>query len=205
MKVLIVYGSGQGQTAKIARFITQLLRNRGDAVELVDGRAIPATLDLTGFDVVVVGASVNSGRFQRYISRFVRANRSQLQQMPSAFFGVSLREAEPDPVNRAAALHTIERFLKATSWKPTIVASFAGSIAYLRYPWLMRLIWRRLPLPGEDRHPTNGSATVLDGFEYTDWSAVSHFADEIAALSLPAIPDQQHDQHPQAINTEPEI
>jgi menaquinone-dependent protoporphyrinogen oxidase len=180
MKALIVYGSGSGQTAKIARYMTQTLRNRGHEVELIDGRAFPAELELAEYDAVVVGASVNAGGFQRYIVDFVRRNQGQLRDLPSAFFGVSMREAEPDPVHRSKAMGPINRFLQETGWKPPLVASFAGSIAYLRYRWLMRLIWRRVPLPGDDRRP--GSSTAPEGYEYTDWEAVSRFTEQVEAM-----------------------
>ncbi|MEX1158642.1 MAG: flavodoxin domain-containing protein [Thermomicrobiales bacterium] len=182
MKALIVYGSGYGHTAKIARYITQTLRNRAHEVELVDGRAIPPEIDLADYDAVVVGASVNAGGFQRYIIDFVRRNQAQLQQMPSAFFGVSMREAEPDPVHRAKAMRPIDWFLRETGWTPDIVASFAGSIAYLRYRWLMRLIWRRIPLPGDNRSRRPGSSTAPEGYEYTDWDAVSRFTERVEAM-----------------------
>jgi menaquinone-dependent protoporphyrinogen oxidase len=180
MKALIVYGSGYGQTAKIARYIAQTLRNRAHEVELVDGRAIPPDLALAGYDAVIVGGSVNAGGFQGYIVDFVRRNRAQLRDLPSAFFGVSMRAAEPDPAHRAKAMGPINRFLKETGWNPPVVASFAGSISYLRYRWLMRLIWRRIPLPGDDRR--TGSSTVPEGYEYTDWEAVSRFTEQVEAL-----------------------
>jgi hypothetical protein len=56
-----------------------------------------------------------------------------------------MREAEPDPVKRAGAMPPIERFLEQTDWQPDSVASFAGSMTYLRRPWMMRLIWRSTP------------------------------------------------------------
>ena len=182
MKALIVYGSGYGQTAKIARYIAQTLRNRGHEVELIDGRAMPAELDLAAYDAVLVGASVNAGGFQRYIVDFVKRNQAQLRNLPSAFFGVSMRAAEPDAVHRAKAMGPINRFLRETGWNPPVVASFAGSIAYLRYRWLMRLIWRRIPLPGDDRTRQPDSSMAPEGYEYTDWEAVSRFTEQVETM-----------------------
>ncbi len=182
MKALIVYGSGREQAARIARYIAQSLRNHGHDVDLIDGRALPIQIDPAGLDVVVIGASVNSGRFQRYIVDFVKEHQAALRRVPSAFFSVSLREAEPEPAHRAQAMNPIQRLFKDTDWNPDVVASFAGSIEYLRYRWLMRIIWSRLPLPGDDQARA-GSHRLPDGYEYTDWAAVSAFVQHAEAIA----------------------
>jgi menaquinone-dependent protoporphyrinogen oxidase len=185
MKLLVIYGTTKGQTTKIADRIGQALRERGDEVDVVDGRSIPADLDLARYGGAVIGASVIAGRFQPYIVDFVKAHRDQLRRMPSAFFSVSLTEA--DPKKRARAMVTVERFQKETGWEPGAIASFAGSIAYLRFRWLMRLIWRRVPLP--DRRRSDGSRRLTDnGYEYTDWDAVARFASVFARAAHAAQP-----------------
>jgi menaquinone-dependent protoporphyrinogen oxidase len=186
MKLLIIYGTGRGQTARIARYIAQRRIDGGDEVDVVDGRSIPASLALDHYDAVIVGASVNAGRFQRYIVDFVRVQRDQLRRMPSAFFSVSLTEAEPEPRQRARAMHPIERFVEETGWQPDRIASFAGSIAYLRRRWLMRLIWRRLPLPDGRGTGQPAGATGTASYEYTDWEAVARFATEFATQAREA-------------------
>ncbi len=179
MKLLIVYGTMKGQTAKIAEHIAQTLRAHGDEVDVVDGRTIPADLDLTRYAGVIVGASVNAGRFQPHIVDFVKGHRDQMQRMPSAFFSVSLTEADPDPIKRARVMNPITRLQEETGWHPDTIVSFAGSIAYLRYRWLMRLIWPRLPLPKRRGAGRSGGSTN-DDYEYTNWDAVTRFANEFA-------------------------
>jgi menaquinone-dependent protoporphyrinogen IX oxidase len=67
------------------------------------------------------------------------------------------------------------------------ISSFAGSIAYLRFRWLMRLIWRRVPLP--DRRRADGSRRLTDnGYDYTDWGAVARFASVFATAAHAAQP-----------------
>ena len=182
MKFLLIYGTMKGQTAKIAESIAQALRARGDTVDAVDGRTIPADLSLAPYDGVIVGASVKAGRFQSYIVDFVRSHRDEIQRVPSAFFGVSLTEADPDPKKHARAMNPIVRLQKETGWHPDTLASFAGSIAYLRYRWLMHLIWPRLTLPDCRGDRRSGGLTARD-YEYTDWDAVSRFADAFATVA----------------------
>jgi menaquinone-dependent protoporphyrinogen oxidase len=112
-----------------------------------------------------------------------------MQRMPSAFFSVSLSEADPNPKPHARLTTQVTHFLEETSWHPDKIASFAGSIAYLRYHWIMRLIWPRLPLPGRSG-AGRGRDLADSDYEYTDWDAVARFADEFAteARSAPHKP-----------------
>lgn len=182
MKLLVIYGTTKGHTAKIAARIGRTLRDGGDEVDVVDGRAVRSDFDLARYGGIIIGASVNAGRFQRHIGGFIKAHRDEIQKVPSAFFSVSLTEADPDPKKHARAMNPITRLQEETGWYPGTVASFAGSIAYLRYRWLMRLIWPRLPLPAG--HGTGRLASLTnDDYEYTDWGAVTRFAHEFATTA----------------------
>lgn len=181
MKLLLIYGTKKGHTAKIAARIERTIAGQGDAVDVVDGRSVPAGLALARYDALIIGASVIAGRFQPYIVDFIKTHWDEVRHMPSAFFGVSLSEADPDPKARARAMDAITRFLEETGWQPDKVASFAGSIAYLRYRWLMRLIWRRLPLPGGRGVGRSRDTDKTDAYDYTDWDAVARFAAEFVA------------------------
>lgn len=172
MKIAIVYGTGQGQTARVAERIAQTLRDEDFVVDVLHGQKLPVAFSVSAYDAIIIGASVQSGGFQRYITRFVKDHIVEIQGRPSAFFGVSMTQA--DPVNRARAMNPINRFLRNTGWNPDLVASIAGSMAYLSRRWLMRVIWRHVPLPDKrERDPS---------YEYTDWDDVARFASEFAAV-----------------------
>jgi hypothetical protein len=53
-------------------------------------------------------------------------------------------------------------------------------MAYLRYRWLMRLIWPRIA------PPTGREASAPDAYEYTDWDAVTRFATACATSARSA-------------------
>ena len=88
-KLLITYGTTEGQTEKIASFTRDVLRDLGHDVEMRDvkdmGDTIPA-----GYDGVIVGASIHMGKHDKHVVDFVRRNQYTLARMPSAFFSVSL-------------------------------------------------------------------------------------------------------------------
>ena len=87
-KILIAYGTSEGQTAKIAQQLAGFIRAQGhDAFTGDIARGAPAP---AGYQAVIVGASVHKGKHQRWVVDYVRRNRPALERLPSAFFSVSL-------------------------------------------------------------------------------------------------------------------
>ena len=99
-RILIVYGTTEGQTRKIARRIATVAEARGHEARLVDGAALTSPLTRGEHDAILVGASLHRGRYQSAVERFVRANLALLNSLPSAFFGVSLVAASRDQEHR---------------------------------------------------------------------------------------------------------
>jgi menaquinone-dependent protoporphyrinogen oxidase len=87
--VLILYASKHGHTAKIANRIAQAIREDGVSAHLHDARSADA-VSPSGYDVVVVGASIHAGHHQREIVDWVKEHRAALAAKPSAFFSVCL-------------------------------------------------------------------------------------------------------------------
>ena len=59
MNVLIVYGTTEGQTRKIAEWMATRIRERGHQAELRDSAALAPDLDLKAFDAFMIAASVH--------------------------------------------------------------------------------------------------------------------------------------------------
>ena len=183
-KILIMYGTTEGQTAKIARRIGDVLASEGMVVDVVDARDQPPHLDLTSYDAAMIGASMHIGGYQRAVHDFARRYAAQLERMPTAFFSVSLTEAYPEPAERARLDSYFTGFFERTGWHPQTVASFAGALAYSRYGFLKRLVMQSIAR--RVGAPTDPSRDI----EYTDWNAVTRFAHGIAAsVAVPPQPD----------------
>ena len=166
-RVLIVYGSNYGQTAKVAARIAEILEQDGIAVTLRKGDAASQRID-ANYDGIMVGASMVVGKYQKYIRSFVLRNRGALQGVPSAFFAVS-GSAGGTPAERKAAQDTINEFLRQTGWTPSCVASIAGAIAYTKYnPFVRWMMKRMMASAGRP------SDTSRD-YEFTDWQQVADF------------------------------
>lgn len=178
--VLIVYVSHDGQTARIARCIGEVLREQGQCVTLWDARhrQEPDPLAAAGgaVDGVIVGGAIRKGRYARELRAWVRRHRARLAQCPSAFFSVSLAAASPEEAGRADALRCLENFLSGTGWQPALSASFAGALPYTRYGWLLRRIMR-----GIVRRAGSQDLDMHRDYEYTDWEAVRAFASDFLA------------------------
>jgi menaquinone-dependent protoporphyrinogen oxidase len=174
--ILVLYGTGEGQTAKVADRIADVLDGRGHEVTTVDAADAPADLDVESFDAAVVGASVHVGAHQPAIREFVAANAEALSTRPSAFFQLSISSAVDDEARRAEAAGYVDSFLEETGWQPDRIARFGGALRYSKYGFLTRLLMKRIA-----RGATGDTDTSRD-YEYTDWQEVETFATDVAAF-----------------------
>ncbi|SER87591.1 flavodoxin domain-containing protein [Natrinema salaciae] len=175
--VLVLYGTGEGQTRDVAARITETLDDRGHDVTAIDADDRPATVDLDGFDAVLVGASIHAGTHQSSVLEFVRSNRAALGAMPTAFFQVSLSSATED--GRAQAAGYFEAFVDETEWHPDRVGFFGGALRYSEYGFLKRLLMKQIARRTLSDTP---EADASGDVEFTDWDEVEAFARDVAAF-----------------------
>ena len=175
-KILIVYASDHGHTAKIASRIAETLRAGGVAADL-RGFGAGAELSPPDYDAVVVGASIHAGHHQRDIVDWTKHHAATLNGMPSAFFSVSLAAADETEESARETRKYIDDFLDETGWTPRRAVPVAGALEYREYDFTMRLVMRLLMARGG--RPTD----VSQDYDYTDWAAVDRFAHECAELA----------------------
>ena len=173
-RILIVFASTHGHTAKVARRIAEVVREAGVDADVRDVRSA-GSCDLGGYDGAVVGGSVHMGAHQLELVEWAGRHARQLNALPSAFFSVCLAVADDTDESRAHARDWIDDFEDDTGWTPRPSASFAGALQYCEYDVMTRLLMRLMMARGH--HPTDVSTDV----EYTDWNAVDGFALEMAA------------------------
>jgi menaquinone-dependent protoporphyrinogen oxidase len=186
---LILYGTGEGQTAKIAERITTTIGERGHEVSAIDVGDRPESFTPEEYDAVVVGASIHVGKHQDEVRDFVTENRDTLSGMPTAFFQVSLSSANEEKHEEAAGY--VESFLTDTGWHPDRIGQFGGALRFSEYGFLKRLMMKQIAkdLLTEVGKP-NGDV------EFTDWDAVDAFAADVAAFvegRLGVAPDMTED------------
>ncbi len=131
---LVLYGTGEGQTAKIAERISDTISERGHETSEIDVRDRPDSFTLEEYDAVVVGASIHVGKHQEEVRDFVTDNRDTLSEMPTAFFQVSLSSANEEKREEAAGY--VESFLTETGWYPDRIGQFGGALRFSEYGFL---------------------------------------------------------------------
>jgi menaquinone-dependent protoporphyrinogen oxidase len=174
--VLVCYGTGEGQTARVADRLATTLRDRGHEPTVVDLGAGPPDRSVEAFDAVLVGASLHYGRHQRAVGAFVRDEREALAARPTGFFQLSLSTASDDPETRAAAAGVVDEFVEQTGWQPDRVGLFGGALRYSQYGFLTRLAMKRIA------RKEGGATDTSRDHEYTDWAEVAAFARDFAAF-----------------------
>ena len=172
-RVLILYGSTEGQTRKIASAIGDTLTRSQIAVELVDASTRQPAV--TGYDGIIVAASLHGGRYQKAVVRWVRDHAAEFGARPSVFVSVCLAVLQKSDAKVMADLDAIvKRFLDATGWRPTAVKQVAGALLYTRYNFFMRWMMKRIVAKA------GGETDTSKDYEYTDWNDVRAFAETFA-------------------------
>jgi menaquinone-dependent protoporphyrinogen oxidase len=175
-RILIVYGTTDGHTRKIARVLAENLRAQLCSVDLLDAQG-PHWLSPEGYDGVIVAASVHIGDYQRPVVKWVRAHAPALRVVPTAFLSVCLGILEPGVKPRQELLRIMRRFLDRVGWRPTITKMVAGALSWTRYGWLKRVMMKRIIAKA------GGDIDTSRDFEYTDWNDLRNFARDFAGLT----------------------
>ena len=169
--VLVIFGSTDGQTRKIAGFVAQALHARGLKADLVDSATPAADAVQPRYAAAVLAGSLHEHLHQKSLQHFAQANVGWLNAIPTLFLSVSLEAAMDDAVDRHQAQHHLQCFLDVTGLKPLAACPVAGALRYTHYDWLRRtmvkLIARQM---GADTDTTHDR-------EYTDWAALERTVD----------------------------
>jgi menaquinone-dependent protoporphyrinogen oxidase len=83
MSILVVYGSSRGGTEGLAQMVGQGLRQAGFGVEVLNARRVKG---VAGYQAVIVGGALYTGRWHPDARRFVKRNQRELRTMPTYFF-----------------------------------------------------------------------------------------------------------------------
>jgi len=169
-RVLILYGTTDGHTRKIAAALREALVEEGVYAFMSDARYGTETVVAEDYDGVIVAASIHAGGFQRPVTRWVRKQATELNRMPTAFIAVCLGILEKRPEVRRTLDEIVRRFLESTVWRPKLIKFVAGALPYTRYNWLKRWIMRRIVAKA------GGDTDTTRDFEYTNWTDLRVFA-----------------------------
>lgn len=165
MKILIIYGTVEGQSRKIARFMEDVLQNVGHQVVIADATEEPPSPE--GYDLVVVGSSIHMHKYNNAVRDYIMEHVESLNEIPSAFYSVCMAVASDIPEEHEEAADIAKSFLKQTGWNPLTVWQIAGALRYTKYDYFKRLIMRMIA------KKQGGATDTSQDYEYTDWEEVN--------------------------------
>ena len=180
-RVLILYGTSEGQTAKIARAMRGALERSG--LDVTTANADVMDPRPGAFDGIIVAASVHGGTYQKCVRQWVRQHAAEFGTRPAVFVSVCLGVLQKDPKVDADLAAIVARFAAETGWSPR-AKHVAGALLYRRYNVFIRWIMRRIAAKA------GGDTDTSRDYEYTDWADVRAFAEafgrEVTKASAPA-------------------
>jgi len=169
-KILIVYSTTDGHTKKICNYISEKLEQNFRSKVLSLSKS--ENIDLTKYDLTIVGASIRYGKHKSELYSFIHRNLAQLNSIDSAFFSVNA-VARKDNKCSADTNPYMQKFLKKTNWKPKNLAVFAGKIDYSKYKVVDKFMIRFI------MWLTDGPTNTSNVHEFTDWNRVELFCKEL--------------------------
>lgn len=125
--VLVVNATKHGSSREAAEAIGTAMRARGSDAHVHPSADVRDPIG--GWDLVVLGAPIYSGRWHRDAHRFLKRHRAELVHMPVAVYGMGPREDDPEAWQRARG--QLDRALAKRDWDAirwaTAVADLGGA------------------------------------------------------------------------------
>jgi menaquinone-dependent protoporphyrinogen oxidase len=177
MNILIVYGTVEGQTRKVAEFLASRFRSQAQNVDLLDAGKMGLGPDPADYDATILASPVRMGAYRRPVVRFAERHHEALNRGRTALVSVSMAAANTH--NRDQAQIELRSWVaqldEKTEWHPGEVIHVAGGLPYTQYGFITRWIMRRIA------RDQGGDTDTSRDYEYTDWDALGRFADAFVA------------------------
>lgn len=161
MNVLIVYATVEGQTGKIARFISDLLISEGNSVTRVDAGDKTADVSFENVDKIILAASVHERRHPKAFEVLVAANAKKMAGFDTLMLSVSMNAAFPEGLEEAQDY--VDEMKMRTGLETTKDALVAGAVRNTEYDYYAAQVVRHVVMRGRDYNPAS------DAHEFTDW------------------------------------
>lgn len=164
MKVLILYASIEGQTAKIARFVKDGVEDLGHEATLINADD-PVELPFEGTQAVVLAAPVHQRRHPRNFEALLSARKDDLAARKVLMLSVSLNAAFPEGRDEAAD-YLLEMKMR-TGLAPNAEMLVAGAVRTSEYDYFARQVVQYVVMRGREYDRR------AEEHEFTDWDALA--------------------------------
>ncbi len=171
MEILIVFGTVEGQTRKIAESVEAQIRSAGHGVKVFNTEDKLGSLSFEGIDKVVLAAPVHERRHPRNFEVLVSASVGELKARHTLLISVSLKAAFREGMEEAQDYLT--EMEMRTGFEPNKEVLAAGAVRTSSYGYFENQVVQNVVLDGRN-------VELIDGVrEFTDWDALSA---EVAAF-----------------------
>ena len=167
---LIIYSSTDGHTKTICKHIINFLKD-GNIARLVSLNEAK-NLDLSGFNKIIIGASIRYGKHKPELYEFIKKNVACLEAKENAFFSVIVVARKPEK-NMPETNPYMQKCLELSPWIPKKLAVFAGKIDYPKYKFVDKHMIRLI------MWITKGPTDIKNTYEFTDWNHVDEFSKQL--------------------------
>src|ERR1019366_6442850 len=161
-RVLVTYATRSGSTQEVAEAITEVLRERGLAVDMSPVRRVQ-TLDQ--YRAVVLGAPLYMFHWHKGVLRFLARHRKALTQRPVAVFALGPFHLEEKEFQ--GAREQLDKELAKFPWlSPVAMKIFGGEYGPQKLAFPYNLLPALKNMPASD---------------IRDWTAIRTWASDLAA------------------------
>jgi menaquinone-dependent protoporphyrinogen oxidase len=159
-RILVAYASRKGSTAGIAQAIGKELTLEGYTVDVSEMKSVTS---LTGYNAVVIGAPVYTGKVTGDVVAFVSTYGDELSRMPVAGFVTGIAPVFPKTGDVKG--FTDQLVTALTPVRPVAVTMFAGTLDAGKMNLVERSLTMLMKVPTGD---------------FRDWDAIAAWAKTLA-------------------------
>ena len=164
MSLVIAFGTVEGQTGKIARFIEKIAQDVGEDVQVIDTADQSATVNFKDVDSVILAASVHERRHPQRFEVFVTSEQTALALTKTLMISVSMSAAFPEGHDEAQDY--LDEMKMRTNFNPDAEMLVAGAIRSREYDYYATQVLRHVVLRGRSYDP------AVQEHEFTDWEVL---------------------------------
>jgi len=159
-RILVAYASRKGSTAGIAQAIGKELALEGYTVDVTEMKSVTS---LAGYNAVVIGAPVYTGKVTGDVAAFVSTNKDELSRMPVAGFVSGIAPVFPKTGDVKGFTDQLVTALSPV--RPVAVTMFAGTLDAGKMNLVERSLTTLMKVPTGD---------------FRDWDAIAAWAKTLA-------------------------